>query len=176
LKLLAGREKDEDLGKDFAAPDEWRIPTRWLETFNANEKWFWSTDGKRLVVRHSADFSVINVGSQVDLESQLKDELIIYRKDLSEIIEGEIKDFPETYTGNLTEYVEKRLRQALNLQTREQIVEILFSRRATAAVTATRLDVTFRLADLPFAVRLSGLDRDAGWIPAAGKFVTFHFI
>ena len=176
LKHLAGRETDEDFGKGFAAPDEWRIPAEWLETFQTNEKWLWSTDGKRLVVRHPADFSVIDIRLRDDLKSRLKDELKIYRKDSSEIIKGEFKDFPETFLGNLTEYAGERLRQALNLQTREQIAEILFERSATATVTPTHLDVTFRLADLPFAVRLSGLDRDAGWIPAAGKFVKFHFV
>jgi hypothetical protein len=72
--------------------------------------------------------------------------------------------------------VQIRLLQALNLETREQINAILFERKATVAVTATNLDVTFSLADLPFEIRLSGLDRDPGWIPAAGKFVRFHFI
>lgn len=38
-----------------------------------------------------------------------------------------------------------------------------------------RLDVHFALAELPLAVRLSGLDRDPGWIPAAGCDVRFHF-
>jgi hypothetical protein len=38
-----------------------------------------------------------------------------------------------------------------------------------------RLDLFFALAELPLAVRLSGLDRDPGWIPAAGCDVRFHF-
>jgi hypothetical protein len=42
-------------------------------------------------------------------------------------------------------------------------------------VTATRLNVTFELARLPLAVRLAGLDRDPGWVPAAGRYVAFHF-
>jgi hypothetical protein len=42
-------------------------------------------------------------------------------------------------------------------------------------VTATHLDVFFSLADLPIAIRLSGLDRDPGWTPAAARFIAFHF-
>ena len=38
-----------------------------------------------------------------------------------------------------------------------------------------RLDLYFSLAELPLAVRLSGLDRDPGWIPTAGCDVRFHF-
>jgi hypothetical protein len=38
-----------------------------------------------------------------------------------------------------------------------------------------RLDLHFPLAELPLAVRLAGLDRDPGWIPAVGCDVRFHF-
>ena len=38
-----------------------------------------------------------------------------------------------------------------------------------------RLDLHFALAELPLAVRLAGLDRDPGWIPAAGCDIRFHF-
>ncbi len=176
LKRLAGRETDEDFGENFAAPGEWRIAAQWLDTFQIGEKWFWATDGKRLVVRHPEIFSVIDVRRRGDLENQLKNELKIYEKDSSEITETEFKDFPATFLQRLIEFIERRLRQALNLSPDEPLAEILFARRATATATATHLDVTFRLADLPLAVRLSGLDRDAGWIPAAGKFVKFHFI
>lgn len=41
--------------------------------------------------------------------------------------------------------------------------------------TGTRLDVHFDLAKLPLPVRFAGLDRDPGWIPAAGRIVAFHF-
>jgi hypothetical protein len=42
-------------------------------------------------------------------------------------------------------------------------------------VTATHVDVLFQLAGLPVEVRLSGLDRDPGWVPAAGRFVAFRY-
>ncbi|WP_310388570.1 hypothetical protein [Roseateles sp.] len=38
-----------------------------------------------------------------------------------------------------------------------------------------RLDIFYSLARLPLAVRLAGLDRDPGWIPAAGCDIRFHF-
>lgn len=41
--------------------------------------------------------------------------------------------------------------------------------------TGERLELFFSLAQLPLAVRLSGLDRDPGWIPVAGCDVRFHF-
>ncbi|MEO6092096.1 MAG: hypothetical protein ABIT04_09835 [Novosphingobium sp.] len=39
----------------------------------------------------------------------------------------------------------------------------------------TRIDLHFELARLPIAVRLAGLDRDPGWLPAEGRAVQFHF-
>jgi hypothetical protein len=37
------------------------------------------------------------------------------------------------------------------------------------------VDVAFFLADLPIPIRLSGLDRDPGWIPAADRIVSFRY-
>jgi hypothetical protein len=42
-------------------------------------------------------------------------------------------------------------------------------------LSPTRLDVSFDLATHPLAIRAAGLDRDPGWIPAAGRSVAFHF-
>jgi hypothetical protein len=42
-------------------------------------------------------------------------------------------------------------------------------------VTATHVDVMLSLADLPIAIRFAGLDRNPGWIPAAGRYLAFHF-
>lgn len=38
------------------------------------------------------------------------------------------------------------------------------------------LDVRFALADLPFAIRAAGLDRDPGFLPRAGRTFRFHFV
>ena len=179
LAQFGGRELDAEIAPDFDAPDDWRMPPEWLKTFQTTEKWFWAQTEKRLVVRHPSGFSVIDIESCGDVENQLNDELKVYRKDFSELAADDSPNASEaskTWLKNLTEYVEIRLRQALNLSADEAISTILFERRATVVVTATHLDVTFRLADLPFAVRFSGLDRDAGWIPAAGKYVKFHYV
>jgi hypothetical protein len=53
--------------------------------------------------------------------------------------------------------------------------DVLLRIPGRVAVTATHIDVVLCLADLPIAVRLAGLDRDPGWIPAAGRTVAFHF-
>ena len=47
--------------------------------------------------------------------------------------------------------------------------------RASLALREDRVEVTFSLAELPIAVRLAGLDRDPGWLPAEGRSVYFSF-
>jgi hypothetical protein len=51
----------------------------------------------------------------------------------------------------------------------------LLRRPGRVRLSATRLDVHFDLATHALAIRAAGLDRDPGWIPAAGRHVAFHF-
>jgi hypothetical protein len=182
LKRLAGRESEKELGQGFAPADEWRMPREWLKTFQTEEKWLWINTGKRLVVRHPAGFRVIDVLLHRNVKGALERELKIYGRDLSGLTRSGTKDFRKYLSPRknwlkiLAEYMRARLFQALNLETQEQINAILFERKATINVTATHLDVTFSLADIAFEVRSSGLDRNPSWIPAAGKFINFHFI
>ena len=37
------------------------------------------------------------------------------------------------------------------------------------------VDVYYSLQTYPTEIRLAGLDRDPGWIPAAGRYVAYHF-
>ena len=51
----------------------------------------------------------------------------------------------------------------------------LIRRYGRITLTPAHLDVHFSLAAHPIEIRMSGLDRDPGWIPAAGRHVNFHF-
>jgi hypothetical protein len=68
-----------------------------------------------------------------------------------------------------------RLRQALGLEEGADPAAVVLRLPARVWATPTRVDVSFALAELPVAVRLSGLDRDPGWLPAAGRSLRFHF-
>ncbi|MGV9386420.1 hypothetical protein ACWDRB_62195 [Nonomuraea sp. NPDC003707] len=56
-----------------------------------------------------------------------------------------------------------------------EVAALLLVHRATVFATSARVDVALSLAELPIEVRMSGLDRDPGWLPAAGRTVAFHF-
>jgi hypothetical protein len=75
----------------------------------------------------------------------------------------------------LMSYVRKRLQRALGLTAQDDLGSVLCRHRARVTATATHVDVHLSLADLPIAIRLAGLDRDPGWVPAAGRFIAFHF-
>jgi hypothetical protein len=51
----------------------------------------------------------------------------------------------------------------------------LCRRPGRVTLTATRLDAIFPLAAHPFAIRFGGLDRNPGWVPAAGRVIEFHY-
>ncbi len=181
LTDLAGRGDEKDFGRDFLATEEWRISPDWLKTFPTNKKWFWSKSDDRLIVRHSENFCVIDV-SLDGFENQLENELKIYDELFSEIVEVTVEEFApnlnaaQRWLKHFFEFAERRLLQALDLETRNDLTRVLFKKDATVAVSATQFEATFSLSELPLEVRFSGLDRNPGWIPAAGKYVEFHFV
>ena len=69
----------------------------------------------------------------------------------------------------------ERLVLALGLDDARDLVPVLLRLPARLADGGERIDLHVDLAALPLPVRLAGLDRDPGWIPAAGCDVRFHF-
>ena len=51
----------------------------------------------------------------------------------------------------------------------------LITRPGTLRASPTRVDAYFSIATHPLAIRMAGLDRDPGFLPAAGKDIRFHF-
>jgi hypothetical protein len=68
-----------------------------------------------------------------------------------------------------------RLALALGEERSADIPALVCRHRAGIVTSASRVDVHLALAELPLALRIAGLDRDPGWIPAAGRSVAFHF-
>lgn len=67
-----------------------------------------------------------------------------------------------------------RIASALGCE-RAQGPALLCCRQARLCVTSSEVQIHLMLAELPLAIRIAGLDRDPGWIPAAGRSITFHF-
>jgi hypothetical protein len=67
--------------------------------------------------------------------------------------------------------VANHLRLRLGAKLARQLVSV--PGRITASLL--HLDAYFSLAVHPIEIRIAGLDRNPGWIPAAGRHVAFHF-
>ena len=52
---------------------------------------------------------------------------------------------------------------------------LLCCQRARIHIRAGQLDTHFKLDDHPIAIRLSGLDRDPGWMPSVGCDIRFFY-
>jgi hypothetical protein len=74
-----------------------------------------------------------------------------------------------------TPFIRARLRMALGLSETEDPGPLVCKQPARVCVTPAHVDVFIALADLPIEIRLAGLDRDPGWLPAAGRFINFYF-
>ena len=81
----------------------------------------------------------------------------------------------EAWLDELVPRLDARLRLALGLTPEEDLPALLLRHRAQIHVTETHVDIASSLETLPVTIRLAGLDRDPGWVAAAGRFIAFHF-
>jgi len=191
LAQLAGRRVDDPPGADYTPADEWRMPEPWIAPFAASGEWQWSVRQRRLRVRHPDGFALLDIPARGrDHPATLAEELAPYRA--SGLCTGithrrapvRSKRTPRRSLGNralerwlgwLLPYVHARLKTALGTAWTADAGRLVCAGRARLQVTATHLEAHFALAELPIEVRLAGLDRDPGWVPAAGRYLRFHF-
>jgi hypothetical protein len=158
LARLSGRDQATEPGAGFLAPQDWPLPSDWalflmeipLRESRSSEPKFPSPPGADERGRNEPSHSI---------------------------------EFPAAPpTGSLSEwlawlmpYLRWRLLRALGLETRQELACVLCAHPARIQFNQTYFGVRFQLARLPIQVRLSGLDRNPGWVPSAGRFVTFHY-
>lgn len=193
LARLAGRSANEEPGRNFSPPDEWRIPADWLAPFSEKGLWIADISNGRLRVKHPKDFFVIDIAipdvtsqSEADESDQLKEtierEISVYKQAAEFEVQYDFlhnisnEEFPiGRWIGWLVPYMRARLIRALGISEEAALAEFLFKHRARVVISSARLDIFYSLGELPVEIRLSGLDRDPGWIPAAGRSIAFHF-
>ena len=194
----------EPPGLYFEPPEQWRVPVQWLRAFPEAEGWQWSKEDGRLRVKHPAQFLVLDLPLMKDVEpvEQLKDELRLYA-DFFEGTMPKLAYVPlrllpdesllscgqpviriparplspalQSWLCWLMPYIYARLQRALGMEEDENPCATLCRHSASISVSATHLRIDLVLAELPIAIRIAGLDRDPGWVPAAGRFIAFHF-
>jgi hypothetical protein len=88
---------------------------------------------------------------------------------------GRDVDLPDGWLEDHRQALGERLGSALACEQAEDVAAIVCCHQALIQVTASAVHVHLSLSALPLEVRIAGLDRDPGWIPAAGRSVYFHF-
>jgi hypothetical protein len=82
---------------------------------------------------------------------------------------------PDDWLPRHLEALTARLQLGLGVDDRDRIPDLLCRHDASIDVTASAVHVHLSLCALPLEIRVAGLDRDPGWIPAAGRSLYFHF-
>ena len=188
LAKLAGRDESERPGARFKPPGEWRMPPDWLNAFPELGEWSYQTRRGRLIVRHPAGFDVLDVklGSRFrmkNIEARLASETGRHPNEGFKgrrFVQGGIRRRKrerslDRWTRWIADYLRVRVARSLGIGSADELTTMLFAPAARVEVNPARLDVFFSLAELPVEVRLSGLDRNPGWVPAAGRYIVFHF-
>jgi hypothetical protein len=173
-RLLRGRPRDpvwellEQLALDERRPRErrvWRLPRGWLAPFADDERpWRVRTDGVRIRVEHPAGFPTLDV-PHGELERELS------RMRAPALRRARATPGPFSWTDALADYVRARLRATLG----DEGDSLLLRRPAEVRVTPATVGVVFSLDEHPVEIRIAGLDRDPGFVPAAGRAVSFHY-
>jgi hypothetical protein len=194
LADLARRDDGEPMGGTFEPPGEWRIPPEWFAPFRSDVAWLCAVDRDHLRVFHPLLFTLIDVTVEsAEPSIQLSRELnryglgdqLVHRFEPDLDSESLFSGGPsitvdaraplQRWLDHLLPYLLARLNRALGLGNSESLSRLLFEHRARVFATATHVDVEFSLAELPIELRMSGLDRDPGWVPAAGRIIRFHY-
>jgi hypothetical protein len=156
-------------------PAAWQVQAAWLEPFCADPRpWHAVADADGLWLQHPAGFMVARQAGAgaADLAGLL--DRVSPPGGSVELHRSLRCHRPPHLLAALRPLVAARIGLALGMPA-GAAVRLLLTRTARLQAAAARLDLHFSLAHLPLALRFAGLDRDPGWIPAAGCDVRFHF-
>jgi len=124
---------------------------------------------------------VAMVGREINQDHDLDDPIWTGLQDLQDghdsanLVNPENPVHKPTWLSDLLPHIKARLILALGIESEDFLATILLHHHARVTITPTHLDVFFSLSDHPIEIRLSGLDRNPGWVPAAGRFIAFHY-
>jgi hypothetical protein len=187
LEELAGRSPRHCPGYGFAAPPSWSTPAEWLEPWGKVDVVRVYATRRRLQLWHDSGFVLADAartpGSAPLQQARVlcKKKNGLHRAKLLRVRRAPRQPNPGSRRalsrciGWINLYLQSRLARALGVDVSPAVTASVCCHSATLACTTTRLDVHLSLADLPIEIRLAGLDRDPGWIPAAGRSIAFHF-
>jgi hypothetical protein len=186
LRQLSGIEQTAfpSSGQD---DEEWRIPPQWLHPFGPLPQLRAFFTGRRLRIEHPAGFPLID---QPFGKPATPDENAANLRALlggtDALDGGPIETVvrrahaapgrkPRARSDAMARYLRVRLCLALHARRFREAGRIVLHHDARLTLTGSRLDAIFALSRHPVAIRVAGLDRDPGWIAAAGRDIRLYF-
>jgi hypothetical protein len=186
LAELAGRSPRQS-PYGFDAPTTWSIPAEWLPPWGKVDVVRVYATRRRLQLWHDCGFVLADTARMAGIaplhqaRALCRNKSGLHRAKLLRVRQSPRQSSRtgrralSRWIGWITLYLQSRLARALGMDASPTVNAVVCCHSATLACTTTRLEVRLSLADLPIEIRLAGLDRDPGWIPAAGRTIAFHF-
>lgn len=175
LATLSGRAPNASPGDGFDAPADWAIDPSWLAPWGTVALSVHATR-RRLRVLHPQGFAVFDVARHL-MQTPLNQARALCGESPLRRARPPFARVPrrasQRWLHHWLAYLDARLRHTLEAET--DVPALLCRHDAEVRVDAGHVDVHLALANLPLALRFAGLDRDPGWIPAAGRSMSFHF-
>ncbi|HEV2817329.1 MAG TPA: hypothetical protein VGW40_08945 [Allosphingosinicella sp.] len=164
-----------DAARDFEAPP-WSVPRNWLAPWPKAGPALVGGHRLRPMLWHPARFPL----AELDPADPAAAERAARRLGLRGVRRrAGLPSLPAPprarWIACLRRYLEARLARGLDRADPADAVATLCRRPARAVADDAGLTVRFRLDDHALAIRLAGLDRDPGWIPAARRDVRILF-
>ena len=201
LATLAGRRPHDEPGADFDAPARWAISDAWLAPWVASagsaSAGSASAESLPTTVHYRSSGSRLQLwrADGVVLFDVLRDPRRSPRAQAQRLCASlrslrgarlrRLARMPVKLHGRhprqrwlswLLSYLQARLALALGIDgSIENVAALLCRQPASVRCDMTTLQVQLSLATLPLPIRIAGLDRDPGWIPAAGRALQFKF-
>lgn len=183
---LAGRRAGEATGQAFEAPQVWTVSDDWLAPWGEVATVSYGSTRSRLRLWHPAGFALFD-GPRDPLRTPFAQARLLCAGSARLVPARLQRGAPNAgvtagchgtarWMSWLLPYLNARLARALGRDSAlTEVVALVCRHDAELRCSVARLDVRLSLATLPLPIRLAGLDRDPGWIPAAGRAVAFHF-
>jgi hypothetical protein len=185
LAGLAGRPARERPGRRFAPPRAWRVPAPWLAAWGETGTLHVHATRARLRVLHPVGFLVCDVAREPGRTPLAQARALCGGiPPLRHATLRRVRTLPPgprvrtpaaRWLQALLGFLRTRLALALGADDPAAVPAVVCRHAAGVLLTRTAMDVHLSLDGLPVEVRIAGLDRDTGWIPAAGRSVRFHF-
>ncbi|KRA60345.1 hypothetical protein ASD79_08915 [Caulobacter sp. Root655] len=181
LADLAGRPPRRRPGADFVAPKTWITPRAWLSPWAQPTTIIGWVGRQRVMLWHPAGFAIADAPRRPGRNGRDQLARLARRTGLAATTIVTATRAPvqlgrglDRWLNLLTLYLRARLSRALGVDA-HNAPDLVCRHPAVLEASDGALDIHLALSDLPLALRIAGLDRDPGWIPAVGLKPTFHF-